>query len=120
MLTVYIRPIAALVTRPKLLLVRSVEGEFRFTRLNALFDSMRSAPVTRSVNLRPFSMERSTRAKPGPRNVFLPSVPFVPGAGRGKSAAVNTPVRNCCLLKPVRLIESAGAFGRSALVPSAL
>jgi hypothetical protein len=48
-----------------------------------------------------------------------PSVPFVPGAGLGKSEALKIPLRKSSF-EPSFESPNAGMLGRSKLVPSAL
>src|SRR3954471_10737407 len=80
------------VMRPKLLVFNRVPGGAliiappdpgigRLTRLKRLNISARNCRLTRSVIAVFFTAAKSTEAKPGPRNVFRPRLPKVPGAG---------------------------------------
>ena len=46
--------------------------------------------------------------------------PFVPGAGLGKSDALNIPARYSAFVQPLVFTPDAGAFGRSQALLSAL
>src|SRR5437016_11212440 len=80
---------------PKLALLKSSTGLFRFTRLNALNASARRFAFTLSVKEKLLPNERSVCAKPGPRNVVRPRFPSCPGNGAGNAEAGRIPVRNC-------------------------
>src|ERR1700738_2888718 len=81
------RGVSAPVDRPKLLLLKSATGLFRFTRLNALNASKRNCAASRSRILKVLASDRSVSAKPGPRNTLRPRLPSVPGTGAGKTDA---------------------------------
>ena len=70
---------------------RFVFGLFRFTRLKRLKNSDRNSRLWLSLyGMTNFlKAEKSTFASPGPRSVFLPSVPNVPGALMTNASVLN-------------------------------
>src|SRR2546425_10186565 len=74
---------------PKSWLLKVAFGVPKFTRLNALKNSVRNCRFFFSLNGKFFIRAMSQFFRPGPRNKFRPALPNCNGCGRAKAAVLN-------------------------------